>query len=145
MSCSGPLSTPLLLLVVLAQLSQHHWIQALRAPHPFFQVLHTGPSLQVGGEVTACVAEPVEAATELRFKVVVDGEPLVVGRRAEVELMEVEEPMELLDRLGMVVDTQVDEGVSPAVSAAAPDHPQRRRLLATTVAPGGLGGGEGSE
>ena len=60
--------------------------------------------------------------------------------------MQAVEARELGDRLGMVVDAQVDEDVREARVAAVPlDDQQRRRLLAAPVAAGRLGGGEAVE
>ena len=57
--------------------------------------------------------------------------------------MQVVQPPELLDRGLVVVDAQVDEDVGqPRVAAVPLDDEQRRRLLAATVATGGLGRSE---
>jgi hypothetical protein len=68
---------------------------------------------------------------------------LVVARPPEVAPVQGEQPAELGDGGGVVVDPQVDVAVgAAAVAAALPDHQQRGRLLAAGVAPGGLAGVE---
>src|SRR5919108_677122 len=145
MSCSGPLSTQSLPVLVPAELGQHHRVDAARAFYPLFKVLHARPGLEIGGEVAAPVAKRIEAGTQLTLELAVDREPLLLWRRAEVELVEVEQALELPDRLGVVVDPQVDEDVGPTVPATLPDDAEGRRLLPAAVTAGGLAGGKRGE
>ena len=83
---------------------------------------------------------------ELGAEVVGDRHLLVgVGGR-EVEVVEVEQPRQLGDRVGVVVDTQVDCGVVVAAVAGPITYDEERgRLPSAAVAAGPVACGEGSE
>ena len=57
-----------------------------------------------------------------------------------------EDPSELVDGIRVIVDTEVDVAIVPALVAAALSHDQqRRRLPATPVPPGRVAGDERGE
>ena len=92
------------------------------------------------------MARAREPLAELRPQRVVDGQPAVARRAAEQRVVQPVEPSELAERVGVVVDAEVDERVrEPRVAAVALDDEERRRLPAAAVAARGLGGVEAVE
>src|SRR5436309_872669 len=77
---------------------------------PVVGVVGAGPARGRVGEV-AVVAEPLEPRAQLPCELVGDGDPGRVGCLAEEQLVDVEDPAELGDRLRVVVDAEVDERV----------------------------------
>ena len=68
-------------------------------------------------------------------ELVVDLEPLLVRRLPEEQVVEPVDPLQLLDRLGMVVDAEVDGDVArAAVAAVLADDEEGGRLPAAPVA-----------
>ena len=88
---------------------------------------------------------PAPAAKRLELGLELGGDRhlLLLGGGGQVEVVEVEQPGQLGDRLGVVVDAQVDRDVvEAAVPGALLDHQQRRRLPAARVAAGRVAGGQ---
>ena len=76
----------------------------------------------------------------------VDLEPFLVRRLPEEQVVDPVDPLQLLDRLGMVVDPEVDRDVvRAAVAAVLADDEEGGRLPAPPVAARRLGGGEADE
>ena len=87
----------------------------------------------------SCPARP-SRSFELGAERVVDGEPPVARRAAEERVVQAVEATELGERIGVVVDAQIDERVRQArVAAVALDDEQGRGLPPATVATGRLG------
>ena len=104
---------------------------------PHLVVLGADP----GGEVA--VPGAGRERLELGLEVGGDRHLLLLGRGGQVEVVEREQPGQLGDRLGVVVDAQVDgDVVEPAVPGLVLDHEQRRGLPAAGVAAGRVAGGE---
>ena len=94
---------------------------------PHLVVLGADPGVEVGGGPSAVRRGASISLLELRG----DRHLLVVGRGGQVEVVEVEQPGQLGDRVGVVVDPQVDgDVVEAAVPGALADDEQRGRLPA---------------
>ena len=93
---------------------------------PHLVVLGADPGVEVARALRPCAS-----ASSSSSSVVGDRDLLLLGRRGQVEVVEVEQPGQLGDRVGVVVDPQVDgDVVEAAVPGALPDDEQRRRLPA---------------
>src|SRR5690242_1646517 len=92
------------------QLLEHDRVDLVDSVDPLLEVLGPGPACE-GGRELAVVAEPSEPLTQLAGERVVDGHPLGARRAAEEGEVEAVEPRQLDDRLGVVVDAEVDEDV----------------------------------
>ena len=82
------------------------------------------------------MAGPCEALVELRAEGRIDREPLVARRATEQRVVETEQAAQLDERIGMVVNAEVDEGVRESrVATVALDDQQRGGLAAPAVPP----------
>src|SRR5439155_21794943 len=96
-----------------AQLLEHDRVDLLDPVDPLLQVLGTGPARERGCEL-AFVAEAGEAVAQLRGERIVHRYPFLARRLPEERTMQAVEPRELVDRVRVVVDAQVDEHVRKA-------------------------------
>src|SRR5919109_3401726 len=127
---------------LLPQRAEHDRIDPLGAVDALLEVLGAGP-VEEGLTELAVVAEPRETLTELAAQDLVDLQPLLARRHAEDLLVQRVQPFQRGDRLGMIVDAQIDECVRQAsVTGVLLDHEQRRRLLTAAVAARSLRGSQ---
>ena len=123
-----------------SQRCENDRIDLIAAIDPLLQVRDARPILE------RRVTQRRKSVIDLGPQGLVDGEPVGSWRFPEECLVEAEEASQLLDRLPVVVGTEVDERVGePGVAAVPLDDEQRRRLLATAIASRCLGGGEAVE
>src|SRR3954447_16084852 len=87
------------------------------------------------------VAGPLESVLDLRRQRLVDWKQVRDGGSVEVEMVELQQPFELVNRCGMVVDTQVDPTVVVAAVAAVLAYDEERRRLAPALVTAALVGG----
>jgi hypothetical protein len=109
-------------------LLHNDWIETVYPTDALLEVFGPRPCVEVLLEIAARVTELGECRRDLRAKLGVDSHPLLLRGRTEVELVKVVEPGDLGERLGRIVDTQVDCYLAPAVPATAPRPPSGRRL-----------------
>ena len=92
------------------------------------------------------MTRPPEPLVELGAELGVDGEPLFARRAAEEIVVQTMDAPQLDERVGMVVDAQVDEAVGePGVAAVPLDDEKRRGLAPAAVATRRLCGVEAVE
>ena len=102
--------------------------------------------LRADPHVEAVLALGLGQRLQLDHQRVVDRHLLLGGRRRQVELVEVDEPGELRDRVGVVVDAQVDgDVVVPAVARPVAHDEQCRRLATAAVTSRVVAGGQRRE
>ena len=104
-----------------------------------------GPHRRVHGAATPArvPADAAEERPELRRERLVQWHELGRGRPVHEQAAQVEDPAELADRVGMVVDPEVDPAIVAAAVAGTLAHDEEGRgLAAAPVAPGGVGGGQ---
>src|SRR5205823_6170961 len=98
-----------------------------------------------GAAPAAALPPPVALSPDVLFaerlrELVVDGDAFVARRLAEDRLVQAVEASQLLERPSVMLDPEVDDRVGELrVAAVLLDHEQGRRLLAATIAAGGLG------
>src|SRR5581483_10320359 len=110
------------------------------AVEPLLEVLDARPRAQ------ALVAEPLQPLVHFRLQCGVERQPPVAGCLAEEPEVERVQTAQLLDRMRVVVDAQVEDEVGELrVAAVALDDHERRRLLAAPVSARGLRGVEAVE
>ena len=97
-----------------------HGVETVCIADAFLEVFGAGPCVEIVLELAGAVTELGECRRELHAELWVDGQPLLLGGRAEVELVEVVKPGELGERLGGIVDAQVDCDVASAVPRPRP-------------------------
>src|SRR6185312_9669494 len=118
----------------LAQRAQHDGIDTA-VVQPLLQVLHPRPLAQPLLDRAAAADAPKQLG-ELGLHLL-ERDQLLLGRAPEEEVLDRVEALELRDRVGMVVDPQVDQDVrSAAVAAVGLAHDHRCRLAAAAVAAG---------
>src|SRR6185312_5890765 len=91
-----------------AQLLEHDGVDLLEAVDALFEVFRAGPARERRLEV-ALVAETRETLAQLVCERVVDSQPFLARRPAEEGVVKPAEARQLADRLGVVVDAQVDQ------------------------------------
>ena len=102
--------------------------------------------LRADPHVEAVLALGLGQRLQLDHQRVVDRHLLVGGRRRQVELVEVDQPGQLVDRVGVVVDAQVDgDVVVPAVAGPVAYDEQCRRLAPAAVTSRVVAGGQRRE
>jgi len=100
-----------------------HGVETVCAADAFLEVFGAGPCVEIVLELAGAVTELGECRRELHAELWVDGQPLLPGGRAEVELVEVVEPGELGERLGE----------SSTRRSTAMSHPPYARPRPTTL------------
>src|SRR3954466_4713384 len=117
-----------------AELFQHDRIDARRTLDAALEVLDARPRLEVRAQITGRVSEPRERRTHLSPELTAYRQPALARRGTEVQVVQCQQPLELAQRLGGVVDAQVDRDVGAAVAACSPRDDQGGGLLAAAVA-----------
>src|SRR5581483_11104914 len=99
-----------------AQRLEHDRIDLARVVDALLEILDAGEGAE------RLVAEPVEPLADLRAERAVERQPVLARRHPEQAVVQLVDAPQLLDRLRMIVDTQIDDDVGQLRVAARALH-----------------------